>query len=96
MKTFVQRWLMVFAAFVVVALFVLSGCTDSGVSHSTVAQRHSGLEKTTNHALYHDASIRARPAQPASAHLMQRATSQSRRLQSLDQAQRARRTVSRW
>ncbi len=96
MKTFVQRWLMVFAAFVVVALVVLTGCTDSGVSHGTVAQRHSGLEKNTNHAFYQDASIRARPAQPASAHLVQRANSQSQRLQSLEQAQRARRTVSRW
>ena len=94
MKTVVQRWLMVFAAFVMVALVVLSGCTEADARHEVATQQPTRLEKTTNRALHRDASIRARPALPAPS--VQRDKSQSRRLLSLEQAQRARRMLARW
>ena len=96
MKTVVQRWLMVFVAFVMVALVALSGCTDAGASQDVVEPQHSRLEETTNRASYRDVTVYTRSVLPASAAPVQRRSPQSQRLQSLEQAQSARRALARW
>ena len=95
MKMFVPRRLMIAAAFLVVALVVLSGCAGA-TSHYEVAEtHHSAYQKIPVKRLYRDASNHVRAALPTTS-VQRQDDDQARRLQSLEQAQRARRTLTRW
>ncbi len=87
MKMLVQRWLFIFAAFVMAAAVVLSGCTDAVVGHDT-ASANSNVYRS-------QVTVHNSPVAPA---LMEssEALDASRLLQAREETQRARRLISRW
>ena len=95
-KMFSQRWLMVFAAFVMAALIIFSGCAGAASSYETAEVYYSHYSESPKKPPHRDASKHVREALPKSAKKVKRDDDQTRRLQSLEQAQRARRTLSRW
>ena len=95
MKMFVARRLMIVGAFLVVALAVLAGCAGAASHYEVVETHHSAFEKTTAHRSYRDASNHTRTALSAPS-VQRQDDDQARRLQSIEQAQRARRTLTRW
>ena len=89
MKTVLQRWLVVFAAFAVVATIVLAGCTDAVVGHDVAKDAPGPYEASSSMTIHNpSASVKGVGGEPLS--------SQSHRLQSLEETQRARRLLARW
>ena len=88
MKTLVQRSLLLFAAFMVVAVVILSGCSEAVVGHDAAPPGSSSFSATV---AAHDGSNSTALAEASQAF-----HDASRLVHAREEAQRARRLISRW